>query len=61
MRPNQGFWIQFLGLIDILWTDAIAFHIYALIVLNFTFKKAEKMFKYYVRSSPKIHRVQVHT
>lgn len=45
---RQGFWIQALGLMDILWTDAIAFHIYCLIVLNFTFKKAEKMFKYYL-------------
>jgi len=44
----QGFWVQFLGLLDILWTDAIAFHIFSLIVLNFTFKKAEKMFKYYL-------------
>jgi pheromone shutdown protein TraB len=35
-------------MMDILWTDAIAFHIYCLIVLNFTFKKAEKMFKYYL-------------
>ena len=33
---------------DVLWTDAIALHIYSLIVLNFTFKRAEKMFKYYL-------------
>jgi hypothetical protein len=50
-RPRpllQGFWNQVFGLADILWTNAIAFHIYSLIVLNFTFKKAEKMFKYYL-------------